>query len=223
MKRALILVEGQTEETFVRELLVPHLLRFDLAVAATLVETKPRKAGNSFRGGITSYRRVERDLRRLLGDSDAIVVTTMFDFYGLPEDFPGMRDQPPHASPFERACHLESSLAERVEDARLDPYLSLHEFESLLLSAPSEIERTARAEGLADTLENAVQSAGSPELVNDGPESHPSRRILDLAPHYRKRLDGSIVARRIGLKTMRRQCSHFASWLERLEGIAGGS
>ena len=49
---------------------------------------KTVKRGPNFKGGITSFGQVERDLRRLLGDTSAALVTTMFDLYGLPDDFP---------------------------------------------------------------------------------------------------------------------------------------
>ncbi|HJU04980.1 MAG TPA: hypothetical protein VJ692_07475, partial [Nitrospiraceae bacterium] len=40
------------------------------------------KRGPHFKGGITDFRKVEDDLRRLLGDTDAALITTMIDYYG---------------------------------------------------------------------------------------------------------------------------------------------
>ena len=44
MRKVYILVEGQTEETFVRDLLAPYLFPKDVAVQATLAATKRVKS-----------------------------------------------------------------------------------------------------------------------------------------------------------------------------------
>jgi len=89
MRRILALVEGQTEEIFVRDVLDPHMARFDACVIPVLLKTKRVKSGGHFRGGVTSTAQVLGDIRRLLGDSNAACVTTILDYYGLPSDFPG--------------------------------------------------------------------------------------------------------------------------------------
>src|SRR5262245_35382193 len=103
MKRALILVEGQTEERFVKDTLAPHLAAFDLYITPTLLTTKVVKSGPNFKGGVTSFAKFEGDLRRLLGGAgQGTLVTTMLDYYRLPDDFPGMADRPPPADLFTR-------------------------------------------------------------------------------------------------------------------------
>ncbi len=54
MKRALILVEGQTEERFVKQVLRDHLLSLNLSITPTLLTTKVVKNGPNFKGGVTS-------------------------------------------------------------------------------------------------------------------------------------------------------------------------
>ncbi|WP_255637136.1 DUF4276 family protein [Hyalangium versicolor] len=90
MKRILILVEGQTEETFVREVLAPHLVSLGLALQPVIVVTSRLETGEKNKGGIIRFGPVKQNLLMLLGDSNAVKVTTLFDFYGLPRDFPGM-------------------------------------------------------------------------------------------------------------------------------------
>ena len=46
MKRLYLLVEGQTEETFVRELLAPHYAQVELFMYPILLRTSP-----GFKGG----------------------------------------------------------------------------------------------------------------------------------------------------------------------------
>lgn len=75
MKRILILCEGQTEETFVNDILNPHLVTYQRWAVPTLAVTK-RTATRSHRGGIVSYAKIQRDIVNLLRDSDARCVTT---------------------------------------------------------------------------------------------------------------------------------------------------
>jgi hypothetical protein len=56
LTRALILVEGQTEEAFVRDVLTPHLAGFAVYPVPVLLKTKRVKAGGAFRGGVTLAR-----------------------------------------------------------------------------------------------------------------------------------------------------------------------
>ena len=69
MKRGLVLVEGQTEERFVNECLGPHLLAKGLALVPTIVKTKRAVGGAHFKGGVTGYGQVRRDLGLLLHDT----------------------------------------------------------------------------------------------------------------------------------------------------------
>ena len=58
-----------------------------------------------------------------VGDSSAVAVTTMLDFYGLPESFPG-RANPQGGTPPERAACVEKAWSADVANARFRPYLS---------------------------------------------------------------------------------------------------
>lgn len=66
MKRLLVLVEGQTEEAFVRDVLTAHLSAFEIYPTAVLLKTKRVKSGGAFRGGVTSTEQVLGDIQRLL-------------------------------------------------------------------------------------------------------------------------------------------------------------
>jgi len=72
--RVFILVEGQTEERFVKDVLAPNLQTQKIFLIPTILATKRVKDGPNFKGGITSFGKIERDLRRLLASaSDAFV------------------------------------------------------------------------------------------------------------------------------------------------------
>jgi len=219
LRTAHILVEGQTEETFVRDVLGPHLLGFRLHLNPVVVSTKRVKSGLKFKGGVTDYAKVRRELRRLLNDSSAVAVTTMIDYYGLPDDFPGVASLPRSRTCYSRVEHLENALAADIHDRRFLPYFSLHEFEALLFVAPQLIETAVEEKGVADRL---AALAASPEEVDDGPDTHPAARLFAVAPRYRKAVHGPLIAGRIGLSGMRPRCPHLDVWVSRLESLGPG-
>jgi predicted ATPase len=112
MKRCLILVEGRTEEVFVKSCLAAHLKSHSLAPTPKIITTKQVKNGPNFKGGIHGYAQVKDDLRRLLGDSGAAGITTVIDYYALPADFPGMNNRPRGAPRARARCpHFDEWLS----------------------------------------------------------------------------------------------------------------
>jgi hypothetical protein len=219
LTRVYALVEGQTEETFIQRVLEPHLRNLGVYLTPILVMTKRVKDGRKFKGGVSRYATVRKDLQRLLADRNARAVTTMIDYYGVPEDFPGHASLPRAGSCYDRVAHLEASLRSDLDDPRFRPYLSLHEFEALLLSAPEMIGSVLPERSFADRLAEDIRGFRSPEEIDDGPETHPAARILRLAPPYRKTVHGPLAVERIGLSAIRRSCSHFDEWVTWLEGL----
>jgi hypothetical protein len=218
MKRVLVLVEGLTEERFIKDVLAPHLEPRGVYVIPKIVTTKRVKQGPDFTGGITDYQKVENDLKRLLGDSGAALITTFIDYYGLLSEFPGMATRP-IASPLERAQHVEAEWKTRIGHPRFLSYLMTHEFEALLFSKPEELSRALYQSDLGPKLKAIRDSFPTPEEIDDDPLTAPSKRILRLLPAYQKTVHGPLVTRRIGLETLRRDCRHFNDWLLKLESI----
>src|ERR1043166_6292420 len=102
-KRVLILVEGQTEERFVKDVLGPAFFARNLFFHPTILVTKRVKSGSSFQGGVTSFAKFKKDALRLLNTGGPVMITTMLDYYGLPSDFPGMQSRPVAGTPIQRA------------------------------------------------------------------------------------------------------------------------
>ncbi|MEN6426259.1 MAG: DUF4276 family protein [Phycisphaerales bacterium] len=220
MVRVHILVEGQTEETFANKVLRPHLWAMEVYLYPRLVG----KPGH--RGGIGEYTRARRDiLTTLRHDTDAFC-TTMFDYYGMPASWPHReeaRQVPFLQKPIviERAilADIAGELGDGFNMARFVPYVQMHEFEALLFSDPKL---------LADGLDLANDSETrrirgqfqSPEEINDGKQTAPSKRIITLNPGYSKVADGVLISQKIGLSKMRVACPHFNEWLTRLEALA---
>jgi hypothetical protein len=221
MKRGLILVEGQTEERFVKQVLQPHLTLIDLYLVPTLLTTKVVKNGRNFKGGVTTFGKFESDLRRLLGGSgNGGLVTTLLDYYRLPQDFPGMGDRPDPIDLFTRVRHVERAMSDHFNDRRFLPFLALHEFEAWIFSCPSTLpEMMVESEREAD-FAAICNSVTTPEHINERPGHNPASLIESIFPGYRKVLHGPTAADRIGLPLIRSRCEHFNIWLGRLEEFA---
>ena len=217
MRKLLILVEGQTEETFVNRLLQPHLFQHKLVAQPKLVTTKRPPGMPHHKGGISIYGKIEGDLRRLLNDASAALVTTIIDFYGLPKDFPGMPVSPGNC--YERVKQLEREFSHSIANPRFLPYLSLHEFEAMLFVSPEKITEVISKPELLASLQQIKSQFNSPEEIDDGPTTAPSKRVLKLHPQYRKTADGIAILEKIGIDQICRQCPHFNEWIERLEMI----
>ncbi len=221
MKRALILVEGQTEERFVKDVLAPRLSALDLHITPTLLTTKVVKSGPNFKGGVTSFEKFESDLRSLLGGAGGgALVTTMLDYYRLPDDFPGLSDRPATANPFARIQHVEIALATHFNDGRFLPFLALHEFEAWVFSCPTTLPGVMTDPAKQAQFAAVCNIVQTPEQINERPGYNPAARIKALFPAYRKPLHGPTVTERIGLQLIRDRCPHFNGWLGRLEGFA---
>lgn len=214
--RLAVSVEGQTEERFVKDLLAPHLYSHGVAATPVIVATSRSASGRKARG--INPDRVHAELQRLLRGFDH--VTTLYDFYG----FDGRK-------PRETADRLQARMSAGLGNPRnLIVYVQRHEFEALLLSDPGTAAEYFQAPAMAAEIAKAIATAGSPEDVNDRPETAPSKRLEEWttrhAPANRrfskrnKVLHGADLARHITLPVIRRACPRFALWLKRLEALA---
>jgi len=212
MQKILVLVEGQTEEQFIKNVLLDYFLQRKIWLVPVIIETKEIKSGPNFKGGINSYRKIKEDLEKLLGDSSAIVVTTMIDYYGLPKDFPTFTRT---GTCYQKVKAAEDAFVAEVNNQKFIPYLQLHEFEGILFSAPTAISDTMDTSGRSRSeLEKIRNSVTSPEEINEGVETHPSKRIQRLFPNYNKPLHGTLISTRIGVIQLMDDCPHFKQWIE---------
>ncbi len=217
MTTLLLLVEGQSEETFVRDVLGPHLGARGVDARCIIAATKRVKSGGKFRGGVVSTQQVHRELAELLRDSSAHV-STIFDYYALPADFPGMASRPTGAAR-KRVEFVEAEWSKAVQRAKFIPHIVLHEFEAWLYAAPVSCAQLFRPPKVAQELERIARQAGGPEQVDDGRDTAPSKRLLRLWPDYQKDLDGPRILGAMGLEVVRDACPHFDAWLRRLEQL----
>ena len=214
--RVNILFEGQTEETFVRELLAPHLAGFEVWLKPRIVETS-----KGHKGGAVSYAKIVRQVKLWCLQDQSAQVTTLFDVYGLPADFPGVSTWNAGLPAQPQVVALEATLAASVGQPNLIPYLQLHEYEALLFS---DLNAFAYADVPLRTIAHwqaeLAQFAG-PEDVNNSPTSAPSKRLIARWPAYgtSKPVHGTLIALQIGLPAIRAKCPRFDDWVNRLEAL----
>ena len=219
MTRLLLYVEGQTEESFVNEVLAPHLYSYGF----TMVVPRPT-------GGIKPWPSAKRDILRYLKQDAGCIVSTMVDFYGLPQSgsrqWPGRKNA--NTARFsKKARTVEKELLADVclymgnsfNPGRFIPYVMMHEFEAMLFSDCAAFGRGIGRPDLATQFQAIRNDFASPEEIDDSPLTAPSKRVESLVPGYTKPLLGTLAVLEIGLEAIKTECPHFGCWLGRLEAV----
>jgi hypothetical protein len=221
MIRLHAVVEGQAEETFVRDVLAPELGERSVFVDSRSVMTG-RHRGVTYRGGIAKYQKLKTDLTLWMKQDQQpdAWFTTMFDLYGMPHDFPGYGDCAGQSDPVRKVECFEDRLLADLAHRRFIPYVQLHEFEALIFSDPRQLDGWFPGDPAAIQQLVAIRNEfPTPEHINDRPELAPSKRLKALLD-YRKVVAGPPILKQIGLATLRLQCPHFNRWIERIETAA---
>lgn len=215
MKRLIIVVEGDTEKEFVDNVLSPYLYAKGLQ-SVSCFKIKHTK------GGLTKYRHLKTDLLNCVYEKD-VVVTTLIDFYALPNDFPKYDEAARIEDKAERLTFLEAAIVDDIQSENdgyfpnLLPYIQLHEFEALVFSSLQSIA-SLFDDDEADfaEIERIVNAHSNPEDINDNPKTAPSKRLLKLIKGYHKVVDGIMIIEETGIETVLKKCTRFNSWVETL-------
>ncbi len=218
MRKLHILVEGQTEEVVVNDVIKPYLSSEDVYVTTSILTTKRPAGGPAYKGGVISWGKISREINLLLGDTSTTLLTTLIDYYGFPGDAPGMGTRP-RGSPYERVEHVERAIAEAVDNSRFLPHLVLHEIEAWVLSDCQRLGDLMGDPPGVTQLAREVDSEPSPEMINDGTDTAPSKRIVRAYPQYVKTFDGPLVIADAGLDSIRQRCPHADRWVAHVEAV----
>ena len=143
----------------------------------------------------------------------------MIDFYGIPDDFPGVYARSEAKNPYEKVKIIEDALADDINDSRFIPYIQLYEFETLIFSDPLKIARVYIDYKNEIRELQELSNRIPPEEINDGFASSPSHRIKKVIPPYDKAYAGVEIAKAIGIEVMRKKCPHFNEWITKLETL----
>jgi len=222
VSRVYVVVEGSTEESFVKNVLAEVLWPSQVYLTPIIVGAPGHK------GGRTNYARVKKDVVVLLKQHPTAYCSTMLDFFGLGRGFPGA-PLSPNLPNLQKVIHIERAVREDLvaqlpdhlrPGIRFLPYLQLHEYEGLLFSDPQAFASGIGQPHLASQFESIRSGFATPEDINDDPHAAPSNRVLSAYPAYHKVLDGTLAAQAVGIEKMRQECPHFREWVERLEALA---
>jgi hypothetical protein len=225
MSEIYAVVEGLGEKLFGEQVLAVHLGNLGIAFRATQAGKPGQKSAAA------PWEKIRRDVLKFLRMNKPgrpVYVTTMYDYFRMPLDWPGRQEA--SARPWhERGAVVEAALAKDVKEAmgdgfiesRFIPYVQVHELEALILAQPETLKQEfPDREAEVDQLVAEIGDA-EPESVNDGPVTAPGKRIIARIPEYdgRKALAAANTLNLIPLDTLRQKCQHFNQWLERLERI----
>lgn len=214
MRAVYIIGEGQTEERFVNQILQPYLSTFGIYdVRCILISTS-----RGHKGGSLGFERYRRNIVILLKKERDIIVTSLIDFYQLHTDFPQYDEAQKIPNRVQRVDFLENAIAEKIDNHRFIPYIQLHEFEGLLFS---DIIGFQRLEPIIDidleTLTKIIEQFPNPELINDGKNTHPAKRLTKATNNQYKKVEhGERIAKAIGIETIRKKCPRFNAWLDKI-------
>lgn len=223
MVEVIIIAEGQTEERFIKQLIAPAVRQLQIYVKPLLMNTSQKA-----KGGAVSFDRLKFNVRNVLRREETIFLSTFLDLYALDSGFPSFNEAKQKTDVYTRVQHLERSLKHAIVEHigcrpdRFLPHIQPYEFEGLLFS---DIEALCSIEpswtsGLRD-LQAVRASVDTPEHINDGYETKPSKRLeKTLLPRYQKTTHGPRAAERITLSVIERECSHFRAWMDSLRRLA---
>ncbi len=211
--RVHVFCEGQTEETFVREVLQTYFNRIGIFLNAIVVRTS--KTG---KGGVNNYAKIKWQIENKCKEDTQSWVTTLIDFYGSTHDFPDKQASEALIDPYRKVQCLEQAFRADINQANFISNLLLHEYEALLFTDVSQFSNWFASDVVVE-LEQEKSAFESPEYINDSAETAPSKRIIRLCKGYDKPVHGAMIAMDIGLDKIRASCRHFREWLDKIEAL----
>lgn len=218
-----VVVEGPTELGFIDRVLGPYFVARGVWLFPHKVETARRPRGEKMTGGGSNWKKIRDDVGRYLRDTSAAAVTTVFDYYALPKETPGMASRPEIANPSLKVEHVERAIAADLDHPKFIPHITLFELEAYVYVQPEAVrpfvEPPDDPASIADQLLGIRETCGGAERINDKRETSPSHRLHRVWPAYDKALHGPAVIESIGLPALRGACPHFDAWIIRLENL----
>lgn len=218
-----VLVEGSTEQRFIKQLLAPYLAPSKVYLTPIILDKPGQK------GGDVKFSRAKNDIGRHLKQRSDTWVSTLVDYYGIKPDWPGYaasKALPDHA---QKAATMNQATAAEVArlfpechpETRFIPYVSMHETEALYFSDPACLASNL---GVSQQRIDAIlNECGEPERINDRPETAPSKRLEQLTNRFKKTTTGIAIAEQIGIPRMRAACPLFDAWIAQISALAGGA
>ena len=222
----IVVVEGPTEQRFIKEVLSPYWGNRGIYIEPAVVRTKfDKHLGRLYKGGDIRFERDKIFIGNLLKERSDTIVASFFDYYGLKE-WPSLGTINENHTPREIADILNQAAKvailqdypETLPQKRYFPFIAVHEFETLLYSNPMILAKNLHID--QKLIDDVLNDFGSPEGINKSPETAPSKRLDRWTNgQYGKTTTGISIAQDIGIETMRQQCPLFDVWLTSIEHL----
>ena len=217
MKRVFIICEGQTEQAFCNTILSPYFVNKGIDIRPPIIKQS--------KGGIVEWEVLKKQITdHLKNDTSAHIITSLIDYYGIKKwhNFPKWEEAEQEPNKNKKMEILEQGMKESIEEKinfRFIPYIQLHEFESLLFSDMDIFYKQIPSEFLAkpEILKRMFRDCDDPEMINNNKDTSPSHRLERIIHGYNKVLDGTFLAKIIGLPKIREKCPRFNCWLNIIE------
>jgi hypothetical protein len=215
MKRLRIVTEGGTEETFVNEILRPHLFEKQIFDVAGL----RNQTSQGHKGGFVNYQHLKNDVTRIVRES-GVVVSTFVDFFRIPTSMPDYELMTQAVKADQKIEILENGLTKDINHSNFIPYIQKFEFEALLFSNNQGFSRMYNEPSIAHATQAIIDQYDNPEEINSHRNTAPSKRIQRILEAqgmtYNKVVEGNLIAEEIGIHTILEKCPRFRSWVEKL-------
>ncbi len=202
-----LIVEGDAEERFYRETFAASFSNHYFTVVR--MPNKRNLTSRINKGGRVSYDSCVDNVRRFLRSTHCSLVALVYDYYGLHATF-SEHLTTNEVTLDQKVEGIENRLEREIDDPRFRFVLQVHEFESYLFSDPSLLAAHFGKPDSLSVLTGILQDSGNdPELINNSPQTAPSKRLSKLFPGFGKVTDGVTLANKTGVANIRKACKRF--------------
>lgn len=233
MKTVYVMCEGDSEVTFVKEILSEYLQGQILFYPITFTTSFNRKKGEIYRGGVPVYDSVKKHISGAIKSGNCNYLTTMIDYYGLSgKGFPGVSDnRAVYNDIYSEIAFLENEFNKDIENlikennlnVNFFSYYQLHEFETLLFSDLDKLKliEPEWSEKEINLLKESIRNFNNIEFINNSPNTAPSKRLNKAFSNvkYNKIIHSKLIIEAISIDNIRAKCRHFDEWLVKIENL----
>lgn len=208
MKRLVFIVEGDTEIILIEKHIVPYLigLGFNNVMHAQTIITNRKQHK---KGGVTDYAKFKNEVTRTMAQGN-VIITTLIDFFRLPNDFPGYTTDSNLIHQIEVSIHQDFGT-----NPNFIPYIQRHELEALMFSSIEGFDFVIDDQQKIQEIDTIINQYPNPEDINNHPDTAPSKRMERIF-NYDKTGDGEMILEMLGIDQMLEKCPRFNEWIDKL-------
>ncbi len=217
-----VLVEGQSEEKVIKNVIAPPLAYQNIFLYPMTMPTS-----NKQKGGAVNFERLSRNIGLLLKQQQSSYITTFLDLYQLDNSFPSFEESLNIVDTHQRVQFLEEKLQQEIckiigcRKERFIAHIQPYELEALLFSDVSIYNQVVENwQNNINELQSVYDEFETPEHINNSFATAPSKRLEHiLKPKYRKTRHAPLLAEKIGLAKIEKECLHFSAWLNKIRQL----